>query len=371
MLCDRKEKNLRSAAETAMRHVTWTCVYDDDNENESRTSCKFADKLMLKVRSVKIDSQLPEKENILIYAKKALRYRVGRCEEQSCLTIIYLLSMGVFNIHKFSMEEGGDHIFLVIGSWNKDSDLLKPETVPSDAIVVDTWAKEFYSAKKFKKYAEAGDVYLKGVPTLQYSFERDGLGRFDASLELRSEVKEEMKKFIAKYLVYREFSDKKARAYLKPLMRDIIQFKNKDKENKSALIKLNSQRSTLFYADKIASDRMQCKQTYVREKRYTDWVNTLFSDLLKQSIEKGLSSINVDLSILVKSCPIQDFRNINVMKIISQVENKNRPDIEHKEAFIFTRKIVANVGKTLLETYAYGVNSTQKKANLTKLSRLI
>lgn len=342
-----KELNLR-LAETAMRHATWTCVYDDDNENEGRTSCKFADELMLKVRSVRVYSESQQKKNILVYAKQALRYRVGRCEEQSCLTIIYLLSMGVFNIHKFSMEGGGDHVFLVIGNWNNDSDLLRPETIPADAIVIDTWAKEFYPARKFKKYAEAGDAYLKGTPVLQYSFERDGLGKFNTSREARSQFQQEMNAFIAKYLVYRKHSPKRARAYLNPLMQEISQFK--DKEDKSELIKLNAQRASLFYARKIASDKEKFTQTYVRENKYTDWVNTLVCDLLAQAIEKGPSSVNVDLPQLVKSCPIQDFQNMDIMKIISAMVNKHRPDIQHKEAFIYIQKIMMNLGKTLIES---------------------
>lgn len=139
-----------------MQFVKNICYYEADNiyqlggkyqyrqSSQSGMSLAFLGKILDKERERKRDYS-SRKIHLLSSAEISLTLRMGRCAEQCDLLACYLLARG-FDDFKFVKCDG--HVF-VITKFQTGGNLLNPETIPPEAMVVDPWASECYPAKEF------------------------------------------------------------------------------------------------------------------------------------------------------------------------------------------------------------------------------
>lgn len=261
----RRNKPLKTAtnlnwANTALRFVKWTCVYGAQNRQEDREKTNnFVDKLMKESRDslmniLKTEYELYSKslglkshlsvfslrdpgfetyynceQNKLVHlAQHVMRYRAGNCDEQASLAIIFLLSQGVYNVCKLTVntnDESGflalfglesKHTFVAIGLDEEYTNLNKPETIPEDAFIVDPWENVTYPAKEFITRA-INFKYYGGKIT--YAFEKEGLKNFDTTD--RKKFSEELQHFISEGMLCEDWGYKKFAVH--PMKKEILQ----------------------------------------------------------------------------------------------------------------------------------------------------
>jgi hypothetical protein len=87
------------------------------------------------------ESKVPE---MVAMAESAKTFRVGNCNEQSCLAFAYLVERKVKEVEIFSIF-GHDHVFVVVGRTS--GQLMAFETWNAEAAVCDPWAKRAYLTK--------------------------------------------------------------------------------------------------------------------------------------------------------------------------------------------------------------------------------
>lgn len=192
---DALSRNLKFA-KSALRYVKRTCVYGAYNRREDLLRTGEFNLKLIKESRDKMEFSLDLPMEIKKKASIALTQRAGNCDEQMCLTLLFLLTQQCYDLRIIEMD-GGDHTFVAIG-LPPYCDLSKPETIPEDAVICDSWANEYYPAKEFVLKSFTRGYLYQGQPISTYSFQDDGLE--GKSYEDRNEISEELKIFINKQL---------------------------------------------------------------------------------------------------------------------------------------------------------------------------
>ena len=156
--------------EEPMKFVKMVCYYQADNisdrkdrpdldqSNQERSESNMLGTFLNKERERKQGDS--GKIHLLSSAETALSLRMGRCAEQSHLLACYLLAKRCDDF-KFVCHSG--HLF-VVTSFPKESDLLSPETIPPEAMVIDPWMDESYPAKQYADREKK--MVLNGKPKI-------------------------------------------------------------------------------------------------------------------------------------------------------------------------------------------------------------
>lgn len=284
-------------AYTAVRFVKWTCVYGASTLDEDKEkTAGLVGKIILQYRGDCIEYYY----KTLLQASHVLRYRAGNCEEQTALGIVYLLSRGIFNIHKICMKKQ-DHAFLAISL--KDGNLKQPETIPEEAMIVDPWANESYPAKEFNQRALERE-FMQDDPTIEYFFGPDtirvlGIQAWERSSRLKffSPGEEQTNENIAAKLQQFLFAEMSARDVIPQNRHPVID------ELKFCFLKSRRKETTSAYQ----SYKTYCRKFYSQLPKYKRWMENLF-DELGDAVDKGdlsLDSFNIEPFRI--SCPIAEF----------------------------------------------------------------
>lgn len=88
---------------------------------------------------------------------RALTRKVGNCEEFSRVAFEYLRQQGVKPIHRIALSAPGDHVFVVIGKFDKDSlsfdhSAENPLQWGPSSVVCDPWAEGLMNDKRYGVY---------------------------------------------------------------------------------------------------------------------------------------------------------------------------------------------------------------------------
>lgn len=88
---------------------------------------------------------------------RAIERKVGNCEEFSRVAFEYLRQQGVKPLHRISLKAPGDHVFVVVGKFDKDSMSFhhhnnNPLQWGPSSIVCDPWAEGLMNDKRFGVY---------------------------------------------------------------------------------------------------------------------------------------------------------------------------------------------------------------------------
>jgi hypothetical protein len=111
------------------------------------------------------DAKISDTERV----DRAIKRKVGNCEEFSRVAFAYLKQQGVKPIHRIALREPGDHVFVVIGKFDKDSFSYyhhddNPLQWGPSSVVCDPWAEGMMDDKRYGVYPTyLANKYLREV----------------------------------------------------------------------------------------------------------------------------------------------------------------------------------------------------------------
>lgn len=137
------------------------CVIQTDDSVRCSSAANELDRNLYKDRNAKIS----DGDRVA----RALTRKVGNCEEFSRVAFDYLRQQGVKPIHRISLSAPGDHVFVVIGKFDKDSFSFyhhddNPLQWGPSSIVCDPWAEGLTNDKRYGVYPTyLANRYLREV----------------------------------------------------------------------------------------------------------------------------------------------------------------------------------------------------------------